>query len=84
MLQLLLELRVPVVGVVAVPGPVEDGVVRREVGRVGVGAGLRVGRVRGQQAAPPEAVSELLPTVVTRIARLGRKDTALISTTGLN
>ena len=74
--QLLLELRVPVVGVVAVPGPVEYGVVRREVGRVGVGAGLRVGRVRGQQAAPSEAVPELLPAVVARIARLGRKHTS--------
>ena len=47
-LQLPLELGVPVVGVVAVPAPVEDRVVRREVGRVGVGAGLGTGGVLRQ------------------------------------
>ena len=70
MLQLPLELGVPVVGVVAVPAPVEDRVVRREVGRVGVGAGLGTGGVFRHQAPLPESLSELLPSVVTRITRL--------------
>ena len=77
-LQLPLELGVPVVGVVAVPAAVEDRVVRREVGRVG--AGLGTGGVLRQQAPLPESLSELLPSVVARITRLNDTNNLLVTT----
>ena len=77
--QLRLELGFPVVGVVAVPATVKDRVLWRDVGRVRFGAGLGVRGVRRQEASLSESVSELLPTVVARVARL-RKMRHILST----
>ena len=71
--QLRLELGFPVVGVVAVPATVKDRVLWRDVGRVRFGAGLGVRGVRRQEASLSESVSELLPTVVARVARLRKR-----------
>ena len=67
-LQLSLDLGVPVEGVVAVPAPVENRVVRREVGRVVLGAGL--GTFALQHSTLSEPIPEHLPPVVSRILRL--------------
>ena len=71
--QLRLELGFPVVGVVAVPATVKDRVIWRDVGRVRFGAGLGVRGVRRQEAPLSENVSELLPPVVARVARLRKR-----------
>ena len=57
-------------GDVAVPAPLEDRVVRREVRRIGVGAGTGLGGLCQQQTPLTEALSEPLPPPVARITGL--------------